>query len=203
MISSYHNFQCLQISFSSGKRELEAFAWSSLPLKKHLEYLWYFGFTEVFPERIGYRCWSFINCNWRLSNPSFNKCLVRRHITRCYLLQQVRSLPLQLHQRLSLAVFGLPSWSWINLLLSPPCSIVRILEDDNWRCRGFEINEPMDFNYFPDFVEAPRPFGLQTEWNVVQDMCRGFPKAELAISHAKNTTSIFLHYQARSDCSNW
>lgn len=71
-----------------------------------------------------------------------------------------------------------------------PNLIIKIIEEDNWKHREFEVNEPKDFNYFPDFVEAPRPFGLQTEWEVVQDLCKGYPKAELAISHAKNRSNL-------------
>ena len=69
-----------------------------------------------------------------------------------------------------------------------PLMIKKILDQDKWKLRKVkdDLLESREFSYFPNFVEAPRPWGLQTEWKVVQDLCQGYAEVELAIGKAKN-----------------
>jgi hypothetical protein len=69
-----------------------------------------------------------------------------------------------------------------------PQMIKHILQDGKWKKRRIkdDLLETKEFDYFPAFVEAPRPWGLQTEWAVVQDLCKGYPDVELEIAKAKN-----------------
>jgi len=65
-----------------------------------------------------------------------------------------------------------------------PELIKRLLESGQWKERdpNEELLESKTFNYFPDFIEAPRPWGLQAEWSFVNDLCKGYEDVELALA---------------------
>lgn len=67
-----------------------------------------------------------------------------------------------------------------------PELIKRLLESNQWRKRSpnDKLLEPKTFEYFPDFVEEARPWGLEMEWKFVLDLCKGYEKVELAIAKA-------------------
>jgi len=75
-----------------------------------------------------------------------------------------------------------------------PELIFSILEKGEWKHRNPSPKklDPKDFEFFPEFVESERPWGLQTEFKEVEDMCRGFIQVELALTNAKSKEGITL-----------
>lgn len=75
-----------------------------------------------------------------------------------------------------------------------PELILSILKDRSWKHRDPSPGklDPKEFEYFPEFVESARPWGLQTEFKEIEDMCRGFVKAELALAGAKSKDGITI-----------
>jgi hypothetical protein len=73
-----------------------------------------------------------------------------------------------------------------------PELILSILKDGSWKVRNPSPGtlDAKEFEYFPVFVEAARPWGLQTEFKEIENMCRGFIKAELALAAAKSKDGI-------------
>lgn len=67
-----------------------------------------------------------------------------------------------------------------------PELIKRLLESDQWKERNpnEELLEAKTFDYFPDFVEEVRPWGLEMEWKFVLDLCKGYDDVEIAIAKA-------------------
>jgi|GEM_PF-2012427 len=69
-----------------------------------------------------------------------------------------------------------------------PELVVRILSDEKWKKRDPDPNELKlrEFEFFPEFVEAPRPWGLQVSFKELEDLCKGFTEVELALSKEKS-----------------
>ncbi|NMM50318.1 hypothetical protein [Marinigracilibium pacificum] len=67
-----------------------------------------------------------------------------------------------------------------------PNMILRILKEDKWRIRKPKsgLLETREYNFFPDFIEAPRPWGLQSEWKFINDLCKGYEEVELELAKA-------------------
>lgn len=67
-----------------------------------------------------------------------------------------------------------------------PELIKRLLDSDQWKDRNpnEELLETKTFDFFPDFVEEVRPWGLEMEWKFVLDLCRGYDDVEIAIGKA-------------------
>ncbi len=68
-----------------------------------------------------------------------------------------------------------------------PELVSKILRNDNWKFRDPAPKElkPREFQLFAEFVEAPRPWGLQTEYKELEFLCKGFEDVELALSKEK------------------
>jgi len=75
-----------------------------------------------------------------------------------------------------------------------PELILSILKSGDWKHRDPSPKklEPKDFEFFPEFVETERPWGLQTEFKELESMCRGFVQVELALTGAKSKEGITL-----------
>lgn len=73
-----------------------------------------------------------------------------------------------------------------------PDLIMSILKDGSWKNRNPSPGklDAREFEYFPEFVEAPTPWGLQVDFKEVEDMCRGFIKVELALANAKSKEGV-------------
>ena len=69
-----------------------------------------------------------------------------------------------------------------------PQIIKKLLEDNKWPIRKATNTsgkmETREFHYFPEFVEAPRPWGLQIEWDFIQQLCKGYVDVELELANA-------------------
>lgn len=65
-----------------------------------------------------------------------------------------------------------------------PFMILKIIEEDKWRVREFDQLPRKEFSYFSDFIQADLPYGLRTEWKVIQYLIKPYPKIELAVAKA-------------------
>ena len=73
-----------------------------------------------------------------------------------------------------------------------PDLIISILKEGSWKFRDPAPGklDSKEYEYFPEFVEAATPWGLQTEFKEIEDMCRGFVKVELALANAKSKEGL-------------
>ena len=64
-----------------------------------------------------------------------------------------------------------------------PSMILKIIQSENWRDRKMEVLDDKHFDYFPDFVREPEPYGLDTDWIIIEKLIKGYPEVELAVAH--------------------
>ncbi|QMU63031.1 MAG: hypothetical protein GKR88_01265 [Flavobacteriaceae bacterium] len=69
-----------------------------------------------------------------------------------------------------------------------PRLILNIIKSEDWKNRDPAPNElePKEFNYFPDFVETVRPWGLQMDFKDIEEICSGFTEVELELGRQKS-----------------
>lgn len=68
-----------------------------------------------------------------------------------------------------------------------PDLIVKIMKSQQWQKRDpapGKLDAKL-FEYFPEFVEAVRPWGLQVIYKELESICAGFGEIELALGKAK------------------
>ncbi|MDX9694322.1 MAG: hypothetical protein RBT49_00870 [Bacteroidales bacterium] len=64
-----------------------------------------------------------------------------------------------------------------------PKIILEIIKENKWRERKLEnLNTIEKFEYFPDFVCAPLPSGLDTDWEIIKKLISGYPDVELQVA---------------------
>ena len=69
-----------------------------------------------------------------------------------------------------------------------PELVLHILKNDDWKVRNPDSElKPKEFQFFPEFVEAARPWGLQTNYKELEELCKGFEDVELALAKEKIT----------------
>ena len=73
-----------------------------------------------------------------------------------------------------------------------PELVLSILKENSWKHRDPSPGklEPKKFEYFPEFVETATPWGLQTDFKELENICRGFVQVELALTAAKSKDGI-------------
>lgn len=76
-----------------------------------------------------------------------------------------------------------------------PDLVLQILKKDEWKKRDPDPNELKirEFDFFPEFVEAPRPWGLQTDFKELEALCKGFEDVELALAKEKSKRGKEIH----------
>lgn len=76
-----------------------------------------------------------------------------------------------------------------------PDLILSILKNNGWKYRDPSPGklDPKEFEYFPEFVEAATPWGLQIDFKEIENMCRGFVHVELALTAAKSREGIVIN----------
>lgn len=76
-----------------------------------------------------------------------------------------------------------------------PELILSILKDEKWKHRDPSQKRlaAKEFEFFPEFVEAARPWGLQTEFKEIEHLCKGFIDVELALSNSKLKEGITIN----------
>ncbi len=69
-----------------------------------------------------------------------------------------------------------------------PRLILNIIKSEEWKLRDPAPNdlEPKEFNYFPDFVETVRPWGLQMDFKSIEDICSGYTEVEIELGRQKS-----------------
>jgi len=76
-----------------------------------------------------------------------------------------------------------------------PDLILSILKNDLWKYRNPSPGklDAKEFEYFPEFVETATPWGLQTDFKEIENMCRGFVQVELALTAAKSRNGVIVN----------
>lgn len=69
-----------------------------------------------------------------------------------------------------------------------PELVLKILESATWQKRDpapgkLEIKQ---FEYFPEFAQTVRPWGLQIDFKELEEICKGFDDAQLALAKTKS-----------------
>ena len=70
-----------------------------------------------------------------------------------------------------------------------PSLISELLQSQKWKYRDPAPNhlDPKEFDYFPNFVQEVRPWGLQTSYKEIENICSGFVKLELELGKLKSS----------------
>jgi len=76
-----------------------------------------------------------------------------------------------------------------------PELVLHIIKEETWKHRDPSPKklDPKEFEFFPEFVESVRPWGLQTDFAEVEAMCKGFVQIEMAIANLKSKKGLTIN----------